>query len=248
MSVATRRAQATWGDGGRTPAWRGDHEWSPDGERIGQSVLWGLVWHVMLPLLLGAPLLFIGSASFRTAIVIGLAVGLVRGLYQALAGGTFGTVRVLYLEAPYRPQGSLTVRVGKLDGGAWQKGVDFTLRCVETQGPRWGRLKQLWSGAVGEEITLHEESVFLRAADLPLPGSDIDLSFDLPPGLPGTSLSADLPCRWELHMTCPRAVSDDGHTFLLPVYADDGPAPDGEPKPRGHPQLSNETHRLRPSD
>lgn len=197
----------------------GDHAWVENGERrtAGTRIkrrlrsYRGLVGVAVALLLVGFGISF--SLEFM---LLFAAVPVTWLLFTYFRLRTFGGTRVTYVEFPYAPAGTLRVRFGIDEDGGQFRALSVDLECIaERLVPlpigRWTRCLRLH----GDTRQIHESH------RLPGPGSDIEFAFDLPPGLPGTDLSAPFPTYWQLRVRGSTTGGPYEETFLLPVYAAD---------------------------
>jgi hypothetical protein len=136
---------------------------------------------------------------------------------------TAAHVRVHYLERPYATDRPIAVRVGLGESGSAVEQMDVVLRCVVevavTGEPRTRHAR--WHGV--ERDVRHGSRVRLfPPLALPERGSDVELTFEPPPGLPGTCLRAEHPTYWELQVITRGGAGRQSYRFLLPVYESDG--------------------------
>lgn len=137
-------------------------------------------------------------------------------LRRILHAAKFGVSRVRFERFPYAPTGPVA-----LD---WQPGTGvtratrgtFVLRCVE----EWIEVRR--SGKKRSQSLVHEAVyVDTLAFDQPYefgPGEPVRLTFEIPPGAPGTRLSAEKPVFWELEVRLDLSGLDFQETYLVPVY------------------------------
>ncbi len=147
---------------------------------------------------------------------ISIALSIAFAAYLVLNYFTAGKLRLLYLGTPYAPYGTLSVRIGQIGGGMPTDSLRVVLRCLSRSSGRSGLEWCRTAWKVDDDLTPNSVGVvYSKAVDVtaPPPESDVDVTFELRPGLPGTDLSAwDRTC-WELEVV---GVAK----FLLPVYDD----------------------------
>lgn len=216
-----RRAEAAQGAG--TAQWMRDHDWS-----AGCSTVTGL-----RRALRGAPTVvwqFVGMAgslpasatmapNFPWIAAIGtIALGLCVCwfVYRTHEILWFGTTRVFFPGAPFRPGETMRVAFAVDEGGGTFHDLTYRLERIEEH--------------PGEPLSIKAEAYLTHTVEGTLPadrnppagGDGVELDIAVPEGAGGTRLAARFPHYWELEI---RGTTDKGsyaERFLVPIYAESG--------------------------
>ncbi len=113
---------------------------------------------------------------------------------------------------------SASIKVFGLDEACTDfESLSFTLRCIREQ-PGEGIL---YGAAARCRLLWIEWRTCGPRMRLPEPGSDVDVTFELPRGLPGTCLRDVYPTYWELQVEGKSGAGRYDERFLVPIYAED---------------------------
>lgn len=126
----------------------------------------------------------------------------------------FGASRLAFVRFPYAPGETVALRWHPAAGIGRARDGRFTLRCVAE---RYDRHDE------GQNPTLVHEAVWSgtwhldgeRAFD---PRRPLELAFEVPSGLPSTSLSSGAVVFWELEVALDLPGFDFVESYLVPVY------------------------------
>lgn len=210
-----------------------DYPWEPGcfADSSGKDVSRALSAATLVTLLLvplNAVFLADKHAPWFVYIVLGFfdLVGVWVGIHAFLLLGRwlkFGRSRIEVASIPVDRSRPVTIRWFPPAGLRAVAAGQFTLRCVrewyETTGAGDSRSTHLvheeqWSGTwdLGAQNALEP--------DLPGSGqlSPIEVRFEIPPHLPGTSLRADQPVFWELEVQVSLPGIDLNASYMVPVY------------------------------
>ncbi len=133
-------------------------------------------------------------------------------------------LRLTFAQRPYLTGAPITLRVGLTEDGSAVQQMDIMLGCAGQDGQadrrRW-RSDLLWS--VG--LSLHRPDL------VPAPGSDVDVTFHPPPGLPGSNYTARIPTVWLLHVVAHTDSLKLTYLLSVPVYdlSETEPFPEAAP-------------------
>lgn len=126
-----------------------------------------------------------------------------------------GKTRLTYVEFPYAIPGEVTLRFGLDEACSAFESLWFTLRCIREE-PAGSLLPRRSAFCKLVWVENRKCGPGLR---LPAPGSDVDVAFELPPGLPGTRLRDPFPTYWELRVAGKSGAGPYEEHFLVPIYA-----------------------------
>ncbi len=206
-----------------------DHAWPESGEEL-SAFRGALLRLTSAPNMAMAALMALVVFGQLFTLTVGVSVGgviLIVGLFGALRAGTAPRVRLGYHARPYTLGERIGVRLGLSEQGSAVSWMEVTLRCVRERVVRWTAQKARTGAQRRRGNTLLvRETLWSCAARLsrpdlvPAPGSDIDLEFQPPAGLPETSLSRQPATYWELQVLTRDGNSTQEYRFLLPVYGE----------------------------
>ncbi len=168
-------------------------------------------WSVWMAAMIGRQWIFWEGAW----VVAGVALlSLIPALRLAMAAD----VRVTYLHRPYRVDRPITLRIGLAATGSSVKSMRVALRCIrERESARrhgWGARRQL-----AERMVIYRAVVDLAPfRAVPSRDSDADVTFTVPPGVPGTRITAEWPTYWEAEVMTMGGAGTQCCRFLVPVY------------------------------
>jgi hypothetical protein len=208
--------------------WRWDRAWGRGGEDAphwsrARRAVYGSAWFCAF-LAAGIAVAFTTGAPtpVRAGVLVMSAIGLVplwRAARCAAEAARYGRTFVRWNPFPAFVGERITVSFGVTRAEPAFSRMTFRLRCIEE------RVVETSSGRGSADakivaFALHEVTRTLDAeGDMPRPHVEAVLPFEIPPGLPGTDLSGDLPTYWELDVLGEAPGVDYRMQFLLPVYA-----------------------------
>jgi hypothetical protein len=138
------------------------------------------------------------------------------GLRLTLQGLRFGGARLEYRAFPYSREGRITLRWWPPRGLTSANKGQLTLRVVREWYEQHGSGKQRTVELVHEQQWAGTWSL-AQVHDFQ-PERPVELTFDLPPGLPPSALSAERPVFWEFEVVMDIPGVDFEATYLVPVY------------------------------
>ena len=209
-----------------TSPYQSDYPWSPEGisedmeSPIEKTVLGAIILSgILIPMhFFMAGILVSGEGIGRILlfIVFGLFDLILLAYIQALISFgwqrlCFGKTRVLFSRFPFFVGQTLTVT---FEGGNQLeiKRLFATLRCIEE--------KIEYSSKYDEDGQIVCYKVYADENEFTTDGTGrANISFSLPPDLPGTKLKKDLPIYWELVVESVSPGTKYKRTFLMPVYS-----------------------------
>jgi hypothetical protein len=198
--------------------WLWDHPWDPTGASVTSAQRWGrassrwsatrarrTAWLVAIVVVAG----WLGPL-YGTSIVW-IAVLALLWAWDAWHAHGAGTTRVSYAKFPFHPGERVTLRFAVSEGGASFRRARFHLRHVR---------EHVAHGWIRAALTQSTIVIDRPPGMLPGPEEEIELTFDVPEGAPGTRLSDpdSEPSYWVLDVVADTSAGPFTESFLVPIY------------------------------
>lgn len=167
------------------------------------DLLW-LVW-ALVAAVLAVVLLKVGAGS-ASVVPLGLFaiwVGLRRWQLSWVGSSTVG-----FEGAPFFPGGRVRVRFGQSPRAVCFRSLCLSLTCRTDEYVAAGYMLKYRSANVSRTLEAHE---------IPEPGSDVEIDFDLPSHAPGSEIRQDEVTYWLLEVVGETSGPAYRETFLVPV-------------------------------
>lgn len=223
LYVPTRSAVRPAGtpSAGAGEPWASDYPWRPEGQEpdyapsAGRPVLVRLVLLVLIGL---ANLALLSSSLLLENIVI---------ILDLFAVVIFADMLLkLWLAFRHRPPRLRWKTFPAFVGGRLEA-VLVARPALEPIGPVHAVLRCVQDERVppaqgSEEISFEPTAIYRQIAEIPVPEDklrELPMSFEIPPGLPGTDLGRDEAIYWQIALRIPMIGPDLETVFLAPVYA-----------------------------
>ena len=208
--------------------WRWDRAWRGDGEAVPRrgQMRRAVGGAVLAWMILGTAIAVAHMTDAPVAVRVGVLVLCVIGVapvwhalrcvrHAARNGRTF----VRWSPFPAFVGERITLRFGVSRRTPRFSRLTFRLRCVQERVVETDEAGDPCDAEI-VAFELHEAARTIDVAgDLPKPGVEAVLPFEIPADLPGNDLASELPTYWELDVHGEAPGADYRVQFLLPVYA-----------------------------
>jgi hypothetical protein len=197
--------------------WLCDHTWDPKGVSVTafsrflrrfESQTLTRIWVIAVVLTVS----WTTTAAVPWPVLAGVGAIVCWGAWVGWKIHGAGTTHVSFAKFPFHPGETVTLFVGTSDGGATYRHAEFHLHHVEGFSHA--------APATAGTLRKHFHTVLSRPPGLmPGPQQDVEISFDLPPDVPGTSLSSPPASYWVLDVVANTSAGPYAESFLIPIYA-----------------------------
>jgi hypothetical protein len=208
--------------------WRWDRAWSKDGEHVprrGQArraVAVAILAWMILGAAVAVAFMTDAPVAVRAGVLALSATGLaplwhaascVRGAWRH--GRTF----VRWSPFPAFVGERITLRLGVSRRTPKFSRLTVRMRCVQERVVETDDSGRPCQAEIVAFEMFEAVRTIVAAEDLPQPGVEAVLPFEIPADLPGNDLASDLPTYWELDVHGEGPSTDHRVQFLLPIYA-----------------------------